>query len=144
MVDYVIPGNDDAIRAVKLITGVMANAVCEAQGLELVDYVSENKKEDGKEIMEKALETVKKKERRFEDRKPFDKNRNFKNNRRNDNKPVQKKETVKEDAKQEVKEEKANTNLNDLTVSELREMAKEKDIKGYSTMKKAELVDALK
>ena len=51
MCDYVIPGNDDAIRAVKLITGVMANAICEAQGLELVDYVSENKKEDGKEIM---------------------------------------------------------------------------------------------
>ena len=145
MVDYVIPGNDDAIRAVKLITGVMANAICEAQGLELVEYVSENKKEDGKEIMEKALETVKKKEnRRFEDRKPFDKNRNFKQNKRNEkveNKPVEKKETVKEEVKNE---EKANTDLNSLTVSELREMAKEKDIKGYSTMKKAELVDALK
>lgn len=76
----IIPGNDDAIRAVKLITGVMANAICEAQGLELVDYVSENKKEDGKEIMEKALETVKKKEpRRFEDENQFDKNKNFKN-----------------------------------------------------------------
>ncbi len=30
-VDYVIPGNDDAIRAVKLITGLMANAVVEAK-----------------------------------------------------------------------------------------------------------------
>ncbi|OQC00399.1 MAG: 30S ribosomal protein S2 [Firmicutes bacterium ADurb.Bin099] len=29
-VDYVIPGNDDAIRAVKLITSVIANAVIEA------------------------------------------------------------------------------------------------------------------
>ena len=29
-VDYVIPGNDDAIRAVKLIAGVMANAIIEA------------------------------------------------------------------------------------------------------------------
>ena len=28
-VDYVIPGNDDAIRAVKLIAGVMANAIIE-------------------------------------------------------------------------------------------------------------------
>ena len=43
----------------------------------------------------------------------------------------------------EVKEEKAN-NLDTKTVAELREMAKEKDIKGYSTMKKAELIDALK
>ena len=34
-VDFVIPGNDDAIRAVKLLTGVMANAVLEAkQGFE--------------------------------------------------------------------------------------------------------------
>ena len=33
--DYAIPGHDDAIRAVKLITGVMANAIIEArQGAE--------------------------------------------------------------------------------------------------------------
>lgn len=31
-VDYVIPGNDDAIRAVKLIVATLANAVIEAQG----------------------------------------------------------------------------------------------------------------
>lgn len=31
-VDYVIPGNDDAIRSVKLIIGTLANAVVEAQG----------------------------------------------------------------------------------------------------------------
>lgn len=30
LIDYVIPGNDDAIRAVKLIASVMANAVIEA------------------------------------------------------------------------------------------------------------------
>ena len=30
-VDYVIPGNDDAIRAVKLIAGAMANAVMEGR-----------------------------------------------------------------------------------------------------------------
>lgn len=31
-VDYVIPANDDAIRAVKLVTFIMGNAVIEAQG----------------------------------------------------------------------------------------------------------------
>ena len=37
-VDYVIPGNDDAIRAVKLIAGKMADAVIEArQGEQMVD-----------------------------------------------------------------------------------------------------------
>jgi small subunit ribosomal protein S2 len=30
-VDYVIPGNDDAIRAVKLITSIVANAVIEGR-----------------------------------------------------------------------------------------------------------------
>ena len=30
-VDYVIPGNDDAIRAVKLIAATMANAVLEGK-----------------------------------------------------------------------------------------------------------------
>ncbi len=37
-VDLVIPGNDDAIRAVKLITGAMANGVIEAkQGVQMED-----------------------------------------------------------------------------------------------------------
>lgn len=31
-VDYVIPGNDDAIRAIKLVIATLANAVVEAQG----------------------------------------------------------------------------------------------------------------
>ena len=36
-IDYVIPGNDDAIRAIRLISGVMANAVTEGkQGEETV------------------------------------------------------------------------------------------------------------
>ena len=30
-IDYVIPGNDDAIRAIKLISGVMANAIQEGK-----------------------------------------------------------------------------------------------------------------
>ena len=65
MVDYVIPANDDAIRAVKLITSVMANAVVEANGGEIIDYVSDkNKDENATEVMQKALETVKRKEER--------------------------------------------------------------------------------
>ena len=31
LIDYPIPGNDDAIRAIKLITGLMANAVIEGR-----------------------------------------------------------------------------------------------------------------
>ena len=40
-VDYVIPGNDDAIRAVKLIADTMANAVIEGRQGEAIDTESE-------------------------------------------------------------------------------------------------------
>ena len=139
MVDYVIPGNDDAIRAVKLITGVMANAIVEANGGKIVDYVKEDEKDVN--IMEKALETVKKREDRRKENKNFKSNRP-ENGNRNSKKTFEKKE---EKVVEPVKEEKVeNTNFDKMTVAELRELAKSKDIKGYSTMKKAELLDALK
>jgi small subunit ribosomal protein S2 len=45
--DYIIPGNDDAIRAVKLLVGKMADAVIEAnQGAEIEAPVAEEVSED--------------------------------------------------------------------------------------------------
>ena len=45
--DYVIPGNDDAIRAVKLIVGKMADAIIEAnQGTVMSDVEAESAEAD--------------------------------------------------------------------------------------------------
>ena len=62
-VDYAIPGNDDAIRAVKLITDVMANAVIEGRQGEtaetysdLEEQVSEEEPESIEEVVEAAEE----------------------------------------------------------------------------------------
>ena len=49
-VDYVIPGNDDAIRAIKLIASVMADAVLEGkQGEQFTDSSEETAEEDKEE-----------------------------------------------------------------------------------------------
>ena len=48
-IDYVIPGNDDAIRAIKLIASVMANAVIEGkQGEQLTEAPAEEAAEEEK------------------------------------------------------------------------------------------------
>ena len=160
MVDYVIPANDDAIRAVKLITGVMNNAILEANGGKVTDYVSDKTDENGNDIMKKAVESVKRKEDRKQvSDKPFDKKKKFNDNKKSskvekevkveekENKPETiKKEKVEEKVEKKVTKKKASVkeDLSGKTVAELRELAKAKEVKGYSTMKKAELLEALK
>ncbi|MCL2487058.1 MAG: 30S ribosomal protein S2 [Oscillospiraceae bacterium] len=48
-VDYVIPGNDDAIRAVKLIASVMANAILEGNQGSDIAPTAEDEGEEGSE-----------------------------------------------------------------------------------------------
>ena len=137
--------DDDAIRAVKLIIGVMANSIVEAQGGKLIDFVTTDKEvKDASEIMQKAVDSVKKKEdrpRRFEEGR--NNKRQFDNKRSSEKVEAKKEVKTEEQPKEEKTEEKANVDLSTKTVNELRDMAKEKDIKGYSTMKKAELIEAL-
>ena len=114
-VDYVLPGNDDAVRSIKVVLGALTNAIIEANGGTIVDYVGDEDKKPSKE------KTFVKKE---------------------------KKETIKE-TKEEVvvkeeKIEKPELDLNILTVAELRDLAKKREIKGYSKMKKEELIENLK
>ena len=53
-VDYVIPGNDDAIRAVKLITDVMANAIIEGKQGESFEATEEQNVEEEATSMEQV------------------------------------------------------------------------------------------
>ena len=48
-VDYVIPGNDDAIRAVRLLTSKMADAILEGKASAVDEEVAEAKAEDAAE-----------------------------------------------------------------------------------------------
>jgi len=54
-VDYVIPGNDDAIRAVKLIAGKMADAIIEANQGEQFEAAAET---EGADVAEEAAESI--------------------------------------------------------------------------------------
>lgn len=53
--DYPIPGNDDAIRAVKLITETIANAVIEAKQGEVYSAAEDEDDDAANESMEEAL-----------------------------------------------------------------------------------------
>ncbi len=111
VVDYVIPGNDDAVRSVKLLIGVLTNAIAEVNGNEIIDFISDDDKT------------------------------------KNEKKAVKKDAVVENVSADEKTNEEDNTtvstNLESLTLAELKSLAKDADIKGYSTMKKAELVEAL-
>ena len=123
MVDYVIPGNDDAVRSVKVMLGALTNAIAEVNGNEIIDYVTEEDKNKTDKKEKKAKKEVV--------------------------------EEVKAEATEEVKEEpkmaeveeamtSADKDLTAMNLTELKEMAKIKGVKGYSKMKKDELIEVLK
>ena len=109
-VDYVIPGNDDAVRSIKVMLGVLTNAICEANELPLDDYVTEEeKKTNEKEVTKETKTEVK----------------------------------VDETVLEEMKEMEKADELEGKSISELKTLAKEAGVKGYSTMKKEELISKL-
>src|SRR5690554_3999625 len=154
-VDFIIPGNDDAIRAVNLISNIMANAVVEAKG----GYVEKVEDDD--------MEQQNFKPQRPTSRKPQRKEREpRKETKPREEKPTPKVEAVKTPEvkeapkaevkatpkakvkatpKVEVEETKTpSVDINNMTVAELKDFARDNDISGYSALKKADLINHIK
>jgi len=137
-VDHIIPANDDAIRAVKLIAWVMGNACVEAMGGVVEKYDEEtpaeasrrdrNDHSEAKTPVEKpSKEGVVKEETNTKEAVQ-----------------VEAKEPVQEETKEPVqKAAKEAVDLSALKVGELRDIAKEMGLSGYSTLKKAELIQLI-
>ena len=134
-VDYVIPANDDAIRAVKLIVDIMGNAIIEGQG-GVVEHF-EDEEIDQSQALEGEVFDKDQPRKRPEPRK--------KPRPQKEDKPLPKKESkpaeevvVEEEKVEEVPS--IEQDLSKMTVAELRNLAKEMGLSGYSALKKAELI----
>ena len=146
MVDYVIPGNDDAVRSIKVMLGALTNAIVEVNGGTLVDYSTEEEPKKNsfpKSEAKKAKKEVKKEETK-EEKKEEAKKEKVTEEKEEKKKEVKETKEKEEKPKKVSKKEEPIIDLSILTVSELRELAKKKEIKGYSKMKKDELIASLK
>ena len=143
VVDYVIPGNDDAVRSVKLLIGALTNAIAEVNGNEIIDYVSEEDKAkaDKKSSKEDEVEfTEAVKEEKVEKEEKPAKKEVKKEAPKKEEKVAEKKETVKKTVKKETKKE--DVDYSKMTVAELKVVASEKGI-STTGLKKAEIIEAL-
>lgn len=133
-VDYVIPANDDALRSVRLIVNKLADAVIEASGGQSnLDAEAEEDTTTEETDIEEVLE-----EEVVANKKPAPAA-----------KPVVVKVTsqpVKEEVKpvEKVETKVVEIDLDSKTVAELKDMAKELNLSGYSSLRKAELIDLIK
>ncbi len=173
-IDYLIPANDDAIRSIKVIVGKMADALIEGAGGDSKEQTQQTqqkpeqakkaeapkkapeKKAPSREEMKRAVNSSPQKAK-AEASKPAPKKEAAKTAPKKEAaKPAPKKEAAKPAPKKAVEKEapaakpekaqkKAQTDgFEDKTVSELKEIAKDRGMTGYSKLRKAELIEALR
>jgi len=145
MVDYVIPGNDDAVRAVKVVLNALTNAIATVNGGEIVDVISEDDKtkEEITGGKEATIEEAEEEETKEEKPKKV-KKEEVKEVSEKPKKTTKKVETKEEEPKKASKAKEEKVDLSSKTLTELKELAKERGIKGYSKLKKEELLEVLK
>lgn len=159
IVDIAIPANDDSIKSVTLILTVLADAIAASKdGDQLFAYQPDSEitlPEDLKPEWKAKKKFGGPRDNKFRksnfnrnDKKPETKSRP--SSIKTEVKPVAKIETktvikpeIKVAVKSVTKVENTSSDVLTLKVAELRELAKNKEIKGYSTLKKAELIKAL-
>lgn len=151
-VDYIIPANDDAIRAVKLIVDLMGDAIIEGQGGVVEHLVEEEDIEQDIEVIEKPKKPVKKAtkvEPKMKEEVEVKKAAEPKKATKKAT-PTKAKETDLSNQAVEgldLSEKNLGAIADDLslkTVPELREEAKNRGLTGYSKLRKAELIELLK
>ena len=160
-IDVIIPANDDAIRSIKVIVTTMCNALIEGGAGDTAEADDSEAKSD--DVVQEKPERrpsrpTRERSERSQERTARPQERPKRNEARpyrpnpkpqpQATKPVQP-QPVKEAAPavEEVAVPKADpvqANLEDMTVNELRELAKTKGLTGYSKLKKSELIEALK
>ena len=139
LVDHIIPANDDAIRAVKLLVWVMGNACVEAMGGVVEKYEDETPQEASRRDRDDkpSPETPKKEASPKKEAEAVEVKEETKVAEKPKKEAAPKKEVEKEVPASQV-------DYDAMKVSDLRNLAKEKGLTGYSTLKKAELVALLK
>ncbi len=169
-IDYIIPANDDAIRSIKVIVNKMADAMIEGSGGQAQQQDAPKQaqpqkqaqkqaqpqrkerpsatKADLKKKMDSSAAKSEAKPAPKAEAKPAPKaeakpapKAEAKPAPKAEKKTQPKTETKKVEASQPKKE---TVDLESKTVSELRQLAKDKGLSGYSKLRKAELIEALK